>query len=156
MKSQKYWNYKMLLGVITTMITQLSFLFVLYYRSSYCRRLMKLLMKWAQFVNNDQRSTLEGPMTKQFVLHSIFYVLVSRTDVIADKRFNLFDECAARCADLFPQEEVCTSSSWGDSKMYTSGSIANSQAMLTEINESCGIAKKGFEWKMILSNIKGI
>ena len=141
MKSPKYWNYKMLLGVITTMITQLSFLFVLYYWSSYCRRLMKLPMKWAQFINNNQRSTLGGPMTKQFVLHSAFYVLLRRTDVITDKRFNLFDECAARCADLFPQEEVCTSSSWGYSKMYTSGSIANSQTMLTKINESCGIGK---------------
>ena len=60
---------------------------------------------------------------------------------MTDKGFNLFDECAARCIHLFPQEEKCTSSSWGDSKMYTSGSIKNSQRMLTEINKSDAIAK---------------
>ena len=59
-----------------------------------------------------------------------------------DKRFNLFDECATRCLYLFPKEKECTSSSCGDSKMYTSGSIAYSQRMLTEINKSCAIAKK--------------
>ena len=52
------------------------------------------------------------------------------------KGFNLYNECSARW--------VC--------KMYTSGSIANSQ-MLTEINESVSIAKQGFYWKVILSNI---
>ena len=60
---------------------------------------------------------------------------------MADKGFNLFDEGAARCVYLFPQEEECTSSFWGDSKMYTSDSIANSQRMLTEINESGAIDK---------------
>ena len=60
---------------------------------------------------------------------------------MTDKGFNLFDECAARCVHLSPQEEECTSPSWGGSKMYTSGSIANSQRMLTEINESGAIAK---------------
>ena len=40
-----------------------------------------------------------------------------------------------------PQEEECISSSWGDSKVYTSGSIANSQRMLNEINEIGAIAK---------------
>ena len=61
---------------------------------------------------------------------------------MTDKRFNLFDRCAAKCVHLFPEEEECTSSSWGDSKMYTSGSIANSQKMLTEINDSDAIVKK--------------
>ena len=60
---------------------------------------------------------------------------------MTEKWFNLFDECAARCVHLFPQKEECTSSSWGDSKMYTSGSIANSQRMLTEINESGATVK---------------
>ena len=55
--------------------------------------------------------------------------------------FNVFDECASRCVYLFPQEEDCTSSSWWDSKMYTFGSIASSQRMPTEINESGAIAK---------------
>ena len=75
---------------------------------------------------------------------------------MTDKGFNLFDKCAARCAHLFPQVEECTSSSCGDSKMYTSSSIANSQRTQTEKNESGTIAKKGFKSKMILPNIKGI
>ena len=61
---------------------------------------------------------------------------------MTDKSFNIFDGCAAKCIHLLPQEEECTSSSWGDSKMYTSGSIANSQKMLTEINDSDAIVKK--------------
>ena len=73
---------------------------------------------------------------KQFVLHSCFYLLPWHTNKITDEGFNLFDECAARCVHLFPQEEECTSSSWGNSKMYTSSSMANSQRMLTEINKS--------------------
>ena len=48
------------------------------------------------------------------------------------KEFNFFYECAAICVHLFPQEEDCTSSSLGDSKLYTSGSIANSQRMLKQ------------------------
>ena len=56
---------------------------------------------------------------------------------MTNKGFNVFDECV----HLSPQEEECISSSWGDSKMYTSGSIANSQRMLTEINGSGAIAK---------------
>ena len=57
------------------------------------------------------------------------------------KWFNLFHVCASWYVHLPPQEEECTSSSIGDSKMHTSGSIANSQRMLTEINESGSIAK---------------
>ena len=58
-----------------------------------------------------------------------------------DKGFNRFGEYATRRLPLFPQEEECTSSSWGDSKMYTSGSIANLQKMLTEITKSGALAK---------------
>ena len=59
-----------------------------------------------------------------------------------DKGFtNLFDECAFRCVYLFHKEEEHTSSSWGNSKMYTSGSIVNSQRMLNEINENGAIVK---------------
>ena len=76
---------------------------------------------------------------------------------MTDKVFNLFDECTARCVHLFPQEEECSYSSWGDSKMYTSGSIANSLRILIEINESGVITKTiEFEWKLILSDIKNI
>ena len=60
---------------------------------------------------------------------------------MTDEEFNIFDECAARCVPLFLQEEECTYCSWGDSKMYTSSRIANSQRMQTEINESDTIAK---------------
>ena len=60
---------------------------------------------------------------------------------MTDKRVNLFDECIARCVHLFPEEEECTSSSRGERKIYTSGSIENSQRMLTEINESGVITK---------------
>ena len=56
---------------------------------------------------------------------------------MADKEFNLFKECA----HLFPQEEECTSSSWVDSKMYTSGSKVNSQKIVTKENESGAIAR---------------
>ena len=60
----------------------------------------------------------------------LFFDLLPRhTNIMAHKGFNLFDQCA----------EV-HSSSWGDSKKYKSGSIANSQMMLTEINKSSAIA----------------
>ena len=52
-------------------------------------------------------------MMKQFVFHSCFF-MYSRgmlANIMTDKGFNLFDECAARCVHLFPQEEECTSSS---------------------------------------------
>ena len=46
--------------------------------------------------------------------------------IMIDEGLNLFDKCAARCVHLSTQEEECTSSYSGSSKMYTSGSIANS------------------------------
>ena len=55
---------------------------------------------------------------------------------MTEKGFNLFDEFAARCVHLFPQEEECTPSC-GDSLahlMYTSGIIVNSQRTLTKID----------------------
>ena len=52
-----------------------------------------------------------------------------------DKGFNLLDECGSRCAHLSPQEEECTTSFLGDSKMYTSDRIASSQRILTEIKK---------------------
>ena len=58
-------------------------------------------------------------MTKQFVLqYLVFYVLPRHTNIMTDKGFNLFDECAARCIHLLPPEEECTSSSWRESKMW--------------------------------------
>ena len=64
---------------------------------------------------------------------------------MAVKGLNLMDECAAGYVHLSPKEEEYTSSFWKGSRMYTSGSIANSQKMLTEINESGTIVKKGFD-----------
>ena len=60
---------------------------------------------------------------------------------MVDEGLNPFDECAAECVHLCPQEEESTSSSWGDSKMYTSGTIANSQRTPTKINKNGVIAK---------------
>ena len=60
---------------------------------------------------------------------------------MTDKGLNIFDECTTRCVHLFPEGEEFTSSSWGESKMYTSSIIANSQRMQTEINECGTIAK---------------
>ena len=57
-----------------------------------------------------------------------------------DKGFDLFNECAARCVHLFPQEEECTSSSWETIKCRHLAT-ANSQRMLTEINKSGTIAE---------------
>ena len=74
LKFQKYWNCKVLLAIIATTIRHSNSLFVLYYCSSQCRRLLKLLMKWDQFINNYQKSTLGGPMMKQFVLQSCFFM----------------------------------------------------------------------------------
>ena len=85
-------------------------------------------------MSNYPKSTLGAPMTKQFVFQSCFFNVLPR-------HTNLFDECAVICAHLSPREEECTSSYWGQSKMHTSGSIENSQEMLTEINESSATAK---------------
>ena len=57
-----------------------------------------------------------------------------------EKEINPFDECAARCVHLFPQEEECTSSSWGTMKCRHLAT-ANSQRMLTEISKSGTIAE---------------
>ena len=55
--------------------------------------------------------------------------------------FQSFDECVARCVHISPQEENCTSSSWGDRKIYTSGSRVNLQKETTEIDKTGDIAK---------------
>ena len=94
-------------------------------------------------------------MRKQFC-SLVFYVLLRHTSIITDKGFNVIDGCTTRCVHLFPQEEECTSSSWGDSKMYKSDSITNSQRMLTEVNESGAVAKIRVLVKSDPSNIKGI
>ena len=59
---------------------------------------------------------------------------------------NLFDDCAAECVYLCPQEEECTSSSWGQSKIYTLGTMANPQAEGTNWNRQkwCCCQSKSF------------
>ena len=47
--------------------------------------------------------------------------------MVTNKDLNVFDDCAAECVHLCPQEQECTSSSWVHSKMYTLGTIPNSQ-----------------------------
>ena len=47
-------------------------------------------------------------MTKQFVLHYVFYVLPRHANIITDKGFDRFYECASKCVYLFPEEEECT------------------------------------------------
>ena len=62
---------------------------------------------------------------------------------MTDKGLNLFGDCAAECVYLCPQEEDCTSSSWGNSKICTSGNLANSQTdrAPTKINKNVAIVK---------------
>ena len=62
---------------------------------------------------------------------------------MTDKGLNLFDDCATECVYLCPQEEDCTSSSRGCSKIYTSGTLANSQTdrAPTKINKNVAIVK---------------
>ena len=62
---------------------------------------------------------------------------------MTDKGLNLFDDCAAECVHLCPQEEQRTSSSWGHNKMYTPGTMANSQTdrTPTKINKNGAVAK---------------
>ena len=58
---------------------------------------MKLLMNWAQFIKNYQKSTLGGSTGGAICLAILFfYVLPRHTNLMTDKGFNLFDECAAR------------------------------------------------------------
>ena len=64
-------------------------------------------------------------------------------NIVTDKGLNLFDDCAAEFVYLCPQEEECTSSSWGHSKIYTLGTMANSQTgrAPTEIDKNGAVVK---------------
>ena len=65
---------------------------------------------------------------------------------MTDKGLNLFDDCAAECVYLCPQEEDCTSSSLGHNKIYTLSIIKNSQTdrASTEIKKWCCCQGKNF------------
>ena len=64
-------------------------------------------------------------------------------NIVTDRDLNLSDGCAVECVYLCPQEEECTSSSWGNSKIYIPGIIANSQTdrAPTKINKNVAIVK---------------
>ena len=109
---------------------------------------MKLSMKWAQCIKNYQKCTLGGPMMKQSVLPR-------HTNIITDKGFNLFGECAARCAHLFPQEEQCTPSSWGGSRMYTSSILMYTSSASSIANwQSIQTVKHSRHFRIISSKMK--
>ena len=69
---------------------------------------------------------------------------------MTDKGLNLFDESAAECVHLCPQEKKYTSSSWAKGKMYTSSNIANSQKKPTKINKNGAIAKVRILGKQVI------
>ena len=69
---------------------------------------------------------------------------------MVEKCVNLFDEFVSECVHLYPQVEECISSSWGDSKMYTPGTIANSQRIPTKINKNGAIAKVRILLKQVI------
>ena len=73
----------MLLGLITSTITELNSLFML--SKVYTERLV----------------------TKKLCLSGFLDVLL---DIVIDKGLNLFDECVARCVYILPKEEEWTSS----------------------------------------------
>ena len=77
-------------------------------------------------------------------------------NVTAGNGLNLFYKCATECVNLSLQEEECASSTWGGSKMCTSGSIANSQRSPTEINNGAisklRILEECRAFKAIISN----
>ena len=64
-------------------------------------------------------------------------------NIVADKGLYLFEECDAECVYLCPHEKEYASSSRGDSKMYTPGTIANSQTQRTptKTNKNGAVAK---------------
>ena len=104
--------------------------------------LQKKLFFYDSFILITSKVYTRRTYDKAVTLQSCFLdVLTRNTNLMTDKGFKFFDECAARCVHLSPEEEECISFPWGDSKMYKPGSISNSQRMLIEINESGVIAK---------------
>ena len=59
--------------------------------------------------------------------------------MMSEKGFNLFDERAAECVHLHPQEEYCLFFLWEE--MYPPGTIVNSQRIPTKINKNGAIVK---------------
>ena len=83
--------------------------------------------------NFDQRHSLKFKRIGivEFLVVLCLKCITRYSNIMADKGLNRFDKCAARCVHVSPQEEECTSSSWGDGKICTCGSIV-SQHKFTE------------------------
>ena len=77
---------------------------------------------------------------KAIVLQSCILDILPRHRNTWQTKFKSFDECAARCVYLPPQEEESTSSSKGVSKINTSCAITNWQEII-EINKNGAIAE---------------
>ena len=81
-------------------------------------------------------------MTAIILQSCLLDVLPWHSNIRAGKGFiNFFDKCAARCVYMSPQEEECTSFFLGNSKIYTSGTTANSRVTPAEINKHSALAK---------------
>ena len=60
---------------------------------------------------------------------------------MAEKTLDIFEKCTAECVHLCPPEEEHIFFSWGDSKMCTPSTIANSQRIPNKRNKSGDFAK---------------
>ena len=131
LKSQKYWNCKVLLGIITTTITQLNSLFV------WIPCIIDPLcvdVWWSSWWNGPNSSQLSKVYSRRTTDEAVlfFCVITRHTNIKTDKRL----------INVLPGVYILlSSSSWEDSNMYTPGSIANSQRMLIETNKSGTITK---------------
>ena len=99
---------------------------------------------------NKNFKVLLGPITSTITtvkfLVCIFFQIQQwpcHNNIVTDKGLNLFEDCTPECVYLCPHEEECTSFSWGHSKMYTPGTIANSQTDRTpaKMNKNGDAAK---------------
>ena len=116
-------------------ITQLNFLLVLYFWSTYCRCLKKLLMKWAQFINNYQKSYTRKTNEEAVCLAVLFFYVLPRYTKQRQVKGSMFWlMCFQMCTPVHLGRRI-------NLFLFTSGSIASSQRMPTEINESHTIAK---------------
>ena len=112
----KYCNYKVLLGLIISIIRQLNSLLV--------------------FPNSAE--ALSKFYTRRICDKAIVYIILPwRSDLMADKGLNILLHVSPQAV----RKKECTYSSWGDSKMHTSGTIVNLQKKPTDINENSAISK---------------
>ena len=116
----KYCNYKVLLGLIISIIRQLNSLLV--------------------FPNSAE--ALSKFYTRSTCDKTIVYIILPwHSDLMADKGLNILMNVLLHVSPQAVRKKECTYSSWGDSKMYTSGTIVNLQKKPTDINENSAISK---------------